>query len=128
MKLLLDTVVFLISARAPEDLSERARNLLLDTDNELYLSVASVWEITIKYSIGKLRLTHAPDQFIPDHRSRLGAELLQLDEESVFHLMRLPLLHRDPFDRILVSQSIVHGMVLLTSDAQISRYPARTAW
>ena len=128
MKLLLDTVAFLDSALAPQDLSGRARDLLMDTGNELYFSVASVWEIAIKYSLGKLRLTHGPDQFVPEHRARLGADLLPLDEESVLHLVRLPHLHRDPFDRILVCQSIVHGLVILTSDRQISRYPARTVW
>ena len=128
MKVLLDTVTFLDSALKSKDLSVRARNLLLDPENDLYLSIASIWEIAIKHSLQKLDLPEIPDRFVPKHLSKLGASLLSLDPESVFHLARLPKLHRDPFDRILICQAIVHGMVLLTPDERISEYPVRTAW
>ena len=128
MKLLLDTVVFLKTASAVGDLSARAKELLLHEDNELHVSVASYWEIAIKLSIGKLLLPDRPDRFLHQHRERIGAEILPLDEESVLHVTLLPDIHRDPFDRILICQAIVHGMVLLTPDHRISRYPVRTAW
>ena len=128
MKLLLDTVTFLRVALRQGEVSARARDLLQDADNEAYLSTVSAWEITIKYSLGKLALTQRPDQFVPEHRAKLAAEALPLDEESALHVSRLPRLHPDPFDRILICQAIVHGMVLLTPDAMISRYPVRTAW
>ena len=128
MKILLDTSTFLFAVREPKALSSRARSLLLDQENERYLSVVSSWEITIKYGLGKLPLPARPDQFIPEHRTNLGADSLPLDEESALHVVRLPPVHRDPFDRILICQAIVHGMVLLTSDPVISRYPVRTAW
>jgi PIN domain nuclease of toxin-antitoxin system len=128
MKLLLDTVVFLDTAFSAKSLPGRAKDLLLHPDSELYVSVASCWEIAIKYSTGKLILPKDPDRFAREHCSKLGAEILPLDEESVFHVTRLPDIHRDPFDRILICQAIVHGMVLLTPDSRISRYPVRTAW
>jgi PIN domain nuclease of toxin-antitoxin system len=129
VKLLLDTVAFLDAALLPaKDIPKRARVLLLDPDNDLYVSIASYWEISIKYSIGKLSLPEAPERLLPTHREKIGAELLAIDEESTFHLTRLPPVHNDPFDRLLICQAIVHGMVLLTPDARISRYPVRTAW
>jgi PIN domain nuclease of toxin-antitoxin system len=128
MKLLLDTVVFLKTASASADIPPRVKGLLLNEDNEIHVSVASYWEIAIKYSIGKLALPDRPDRFLHQHREKLGAETLPLDEESVLHVTLLPDLHRDPFDRILICQAIVHGMMLLTPDHRISRYPVRTAW
>jgi PIN domain nuclease of toxin-antitoxin system len=128
MKILLDTVTFLDAALSSKDLSKHAKSLLLHAESDLYVSVVSYWEIAIKYSIGKLALPHSPDQFLPKHRTQLGAEILPLEEESALHVIRLPHLHNDPFDRILISQAIVHGMVLLTPDPRISRYPVRTAW
>jgi PIN domain nuclease of toxin-antitoxin system len=128
MKLLLDTVTFLHAVLDPSELSSHASDLLLDPRNERYLSSISVWEIAIKYSLGKIELAERPDRFVPKHRALLGAAVLTLEEESALHVTRLPEIHRDPFDRILICQAIVHGMVLLTPDEQISRYPVRTAW
>ena len=128
MKLLLDTVTFLDAAFSSKDISKPARDLLMDSDNELYVSVATAWEIAIKYTIGRLVLPQRPDHFVPVHRAKLGAEILPIDEESALHITRLPDIHKDPFDRILICQAIIHGMVLLTPDERISRYPVRTAW
>ncbi|HLH30157.1 MAG TPA: type II toxin-antitoxin system VapC family toxin [Terriglobia bacterium] len=128
MKLLLDTVVFLDAVLRPQDLSARARGLLLDADNERYLSIVSSWEIVVKYSLGKLALPADPQFFIPEHRNRLATDLLHLDEESVLQIPRLPPVHRDPFDRILVSQALVHGMMFVTPDTRIAQYPVRIAW
>jgi PIN domain nuclease of toxin-antitoxin system len=128
MKLLLDTVTFLDAVLQPEDLSSRARELLLDPDNERYVSIVSSWEIAIKYSLGRLDLPADPSVFIPEHREKLAADTFPIDEESVLHITRLPLLHRDPFDRLLICQALVHGMVLVTPDPQMSKYPVRVAW
>ena len=128
MKLLLDTVTFLRATLGPTELSTRAKELLQDVDNERYLSAVSSWEIAIKYALGALPLPESPERFIPKHREILVTDVLPLDEESALHLVRLPQLHRDPFDRMLVCQAIVHGMVVVTPDDLISRYPVRTAW
>lgn len=128
MKLLLDTVTFLDAAFSPKDISPRAKDLLLKGDSELFVSIASCWEIAIKYSMGKLALPQTPEKFVLTHRAKIGAELLPIDEESTFHLTRLPHIHQDPFDRILICQAITHGMMLVTPDGRIARYPVRTAW
>jgi PIN domain nuclease of toxin-antitoxin system len=128
MNLLLDTVTFLDSALAPQDISARAKALIVDPENDLYISTVSFWEVAIKYSIGKLALPESPESFLRKIREKLGAALLPLDEESALHVVRLPMLHRDPFDRILICQAMVNGMVFLTSDSRISQYPVRTAW
>jgi PIN domain nuclease of toxin-antitoxin system len=97
-------------------------------DNEVYLSAISAWEIAVKHSSGRLALPELPQQLIPAERDRCGIASLPVDEESALHVSRLPLLHRDPFDRMLVSQAIVHGLTILTPDRLISQYPARTIW
>jgi PIN domain nuclease of toxin-antitoxin system len=128
MKLLLDTVTFLRLTGGRGEVSARARDLIMSPDTDSYLSTVSAWEISIKYSLGKLGLGQRPEQFVPEHREKIAAQELPLDEESALHVGRLPRLHKDPFDRILISQAIVHGMVLLTPDPVISRYPVRTTW
>jgi len=73
-------------------------------------------------------LPTAPERFVPDQREAHGIEALALDEESVLQVTRLPDHHRDPFDRMLVCQAIAHGLVILTPDPLIARYPVRTVW
>jgi PIN domain nuclease of toxin-antitoxin system len=73
-------------------------------------------------------LPEPPERLIPALRERHGIATLAIDEESTLHLSRLPALHRDPFDRILVAQAIVHGMTLLTPDPLVTQYPARVGW
>jgi PIN domain nuclease of toxin-antitoxin system len=102
--------------------------LFQSAENDVYLSAASVWEIGIKYQDRRLTLAEPPDRFVPALREAHGILALPVDEESVLHGTRLPFLHRDPFDRLLVGQAIVHGMTILTPDPIIRRYPARTIW
>ena len=128
MKVLLDTCTFLWIAATPEVLSAQARALFQDADNEVYLSAASAWEIATKHALGRLPLPEPAERLIPRLRERHGVEALPIDEESTLHLPRLPPIHRDPFDRILVCQAIVHGMTLVTPDPVIAQYPARIIW
>jgi PIN domain nuclease of toxin-antitoxin system len=128
MKLLLDTCTFLwIAADAPA-LSGKARELFREPENEVYLSAASTWEIGIKHHLGKLPLPEVPGQFVPAMREHHAIDALSIDEESVLHTARLPELHRDPFDRLLVGQAIVHGLTLLTPDPLIAQYSVRVIW
>ena len=128
MRLLLDTCTFLWIASGASDLSSRARTLFEDPDNDVYLSAVSAWEIALKHAAGRLPLPQAPERFVPEQRRRHGIDPLELDEESALHLARLPLLHRDPFDRMLVCQAIVHGLVILGPDPLITQYPIRATW
>lgn len=128
MRLLLDTCTFLWAIAEPGQLSVRAAELFVDPGNEVFLSVVSCWEIAVKHSLGRLPLPQPPGQFIPLQRAVHGIESLLLDEESALHVARLSAIHGDPFDRMLASQALVHGLALLTPDKLIARYPVRIFW
>lgn len=128
MRLLLDTCTFLWSISGAPELSARARALYTDPENEVYLSAVSAWEIALKHALGRLPLPEPPERFVPAQRRRHGIDALPLDEESALHLARLPALHRDPFDRMLVCQAIAHGLVVLSPDPLVTQYPVRATW
>ncbi len=122
MKLLLDTHIFLwfISGddRLPNDIQQGIRN----TDNEVYLSVVSLWEVIIKHQLGKLPLPEPPERYLPIQRERHQIANLSLDEASVSQLAGLPLIHRDPFDRMLICQALEHNLTIVTVDDLIQAY------
>jgi PIN domain nuclease of toxin-antitoxin system len=128
MRILLDTCTFLwVITDAPE-LSARARELFADPANEVFLSSVSTWEISVKYALGRLPLPESPERFIPTQRKQHGVETLLLEESATLHLVRLPELHKDPFDRMLICQAMIHGMVIMTPDALILQYPVPSTW
>jgi PIN domain nuclease of toxin-antitoxin system len=126
VRLLLDTCTFLWLLTGERAFSESVRTALVS--GELSLSAASVWEMSVKYAKGTLRLPESPDRFVPAARARYRMASLPIDEASAIHLVKLPALHADPFDRMLVSQAIVHGMTIVTPDPLVTQYPARTMW
>ncbi len=128
MNILLDTCTFLWIVSGSPELSDTARRLYADPGNEVFLSVASAWEIIIKNKLGKLPLPESPHDFVKKWRTRHDIDTLPLDEDSVLQLSRLPDYHKDPFDRILVCQAIAGGHVILTPDPRITRYPVRAEW
>lgn len=128
MKLLLDTCTFLWLIADARELSARARNLFRDPGNEVYLSPVSAWEIAVKHALGRLPLPQPPERFVPAAREHHGIDSLPLDEGSVLNVHRLPALHRDPFDRMLVCQAIFHGLAILTPDPAVTQYPVRSIW
>ncbi len=101
---------------------------IVDSSNQVVVSVASSWKISIKYSLGKLTPPKPPDQYLAEQISIAGFELLLVDEPEVCQLHRLPAVHRDPFDRLLIAQANCYGMTLATDDSVFSRYPVRTLW
>jgi PIN domain nuclease of toxin-antitoxin system len=128
VRLLLDTCTVLWLARGDRQLPSSVRNLLGRSGIEALVSAASAWEIAIKHALGRLPLPVPLPEFLPVLRERYGLSSLPVDEESAFHVAKLPRLHGDPFDRMLVSQAIVHGLTIVTSDPKITQYPARTIW
>lgn len=128
MRLLLDTCTFLWIVSGSRELPARVSEAFRAPDHEIFLSAASAWEIALKEARGRLSLPEPAQQFVPSEREAHGIASLPIDEESALHLSRLPALHRDPFDRMLVSQAIVHGLTILTPDPLITQYPARTMW
>ena len=128
MRILLDTATFLWEVSDAPEFSEEAREIFADPENEIYLSSVSAWEIAVKYALGKFPLPEPPLRFVPLQRKQHAIDLLQLDEEAALHLSLLPLLHKDPFDRVLVCQAVVCHLVILTPDELINQYPVRTIW
>ena len=128
MKLLLDTCTFLWLAADDPMLTETAVNSCRDPDNEVFLSALSGWEVAIKHRLGRLPLPEPPNRYVASRRRWLGLQPLEFDETSAAHDALLPSHHRDPFDRGLVSQAILKGMMIVTPDAQIARYPAPVLW
>jgi PIN domain nuclease of toxin-antitoxin system len=128
VKFLLDTVTFLLAIEDEARVSDEARKYIEDPDEDVYLSSVSAWEIAIKHSLGKLDLPMPPDRLVPMARERLGARELPLREASVLRVTRLPAIHADPFDRVLVAQAISVGMTILTPDEAIRQYPVPTIW
>jgi PIN domain nuclease of toxin-antitoxin system len=122
MKLLLDTHIFLWFISGDQRLSDPLRNSIRNPDNEVYLSVVSVWETIVKYQLGKLPLPESPETYLPKQRDRHQIVSLNLDEGSVAQLTKLPLLHRDPFDRMLICQALQHGLTIATVDVAIRAY------
>ncbi|MGE5839766.1 MAG: type II toxin-antitoxin system VapC family toxin, partial [Deltaproteobacteria bacterium] len=122
MKLLLDTCTFLWIITDASELSTKARELFIDPVNEAFLSAVSTWEISVKHTLGRLPLPELPSRFIPAEREKHSIDPLPLEEEATLYLPALPEYHKDPFDRMLVCQAIVHGMVILTPDDFITQY------
>ena len=121
MKLLLDTHVLIWAAGDPDRLSADARALIADTDNELFFSAASLWEVAIKSGLGR-------EDFAVDARLLRrglldnGYSELPVASEHAVAIAGLPPIHKDPFDRLLIAQSIVEGIILLTADEIVSQY------
>jgi PIN domain nuclease of toxin-antitoxin system len=123
VRLLLDTHLLLWTVGPDELLSARARQMIGDPENELSFSVVSIWEVAIKYSLGRESFRTDPRVL---WRSLLDNDYreLTITSEHAAAVANLPPLHRDPFDRMLVAQSIVEGVILLTADPMVARYPA----
>ena len=128
MKLLLDTCTFLWLITDDPALSNKARDLFTDPVNEAYLSSVSVWEIVVKFSLNKLPLPQAPERFIPEQREQHGITPLPLEEQAVFYLSRLPALHRDPFDRMLIAQARSEDLTLVSNEDVFDAFGVSRLW
>ena len=122
MRLLLDTHIFLWYISGDSQLQDATRDAISDAENDVYLSVISVWESLIKYQIGKLPLPRSPEEYLPEQRERHLISSLPLDEGSVAKVVTLPLIHRDPFDRMLICQAMGHDLTIVTVDDAICAY------
>jgi PIN domain nuclease of toxin-antitoxin system len=127
VRLLLDTHTFLFAIAQPEALPVRLRNVLLDPSVERWVSVVTHWEIAVKVHIGKLGLPSDPAYYTFE-LDRLRAKTLPMELRHALELHRLPLHHKDPFDRILISQAIVERMVFASRDRYASDYAVETIW
>lgn len=125
MRLLLDTHIFIWWASEPEKLSQTALTALEDATNELILSVVSAWEIQIKIQLGKLKLNKSLAELLKSQREHNELQILPLELGHVLTLDMLPLHHNDPFDRLLIAQSISERLTIVTADDSFSVYSVK---
>ncbi|MDR2875536.1 MAG: type II toxin-antitoxin system VapC family toxin [Methylobacillus sp.] len=123
MKLLLDTHLLLWAAGQPKRVPAAARKLINDAGNELLFSAASLWEIAIKQGLGRSDFQADP-QLLRRGLLDNGYVELPITSEHAVAVAVLPFIHKDPFDRILITQSIVEGITLVTTDPWVAQYPA----
>ena len=128
MRLLLDTATFWWIACGSGRLSPLAAKVFADPSNDVALSPISIWELLVKNQIGKLPTSEPIVDLIVKVRNARLVRTLPVLESAVLRLPSLPLLHRDPFDRLLICQALDEGMTLLTSDELIRAYPVPTLW
>lgn len=127
VRYLLDTHTFVWLATNDPQLTPTVRAIFLDSAQECFLSAASVWEMAIKSSLGKLTLPVGLEHMVRGGVDR-GLRLLDVTAGHAYHVERLPFHHRDPFDRILVAQALHEGMHLISRDAQLDAYPVTRVW
>ena len=128
MKLLLDTHAFLWWVEGAPALGRRARIAVANPDNQVFLSVASCWELAIKLSLGKLRLTHRLDRFIPEQLVVNGFSLCAVELRHVAGVADMPFHHRDPFDRLLAAQALQDQLAVVSADRVFRRYGVTVVW
>lgn len=128
MKLLLDTHAFLWFIEGNSTLSELARNLIEEQANQRFLSVASLWEIAIKSSIGKLELKMTLTELVKREVYGNAIELLEIQPEHLDELTKLPFHHRDPFDRLILAQSLTENIPVVTKDDEFKSYSTTLLW
>ena len=122
MNLLLDTHIFLWLNQEPEKINRQLLELCSDHQNHLFLSLVSLWEIQIKYQLGKLKLHRPILDLITEQQKSNQLQILPIRLEHILALSSLENHHHDPFDRLLIAQSQIEDMLLVTEDSKIKRY------
>ena len=128
MRYLLDTGIWLWSLLEPERLSRNARQIIADLDAEIFVSVATVWEIAIKSSKRKLTLPEPPSVFVPHYMHEQGIRPLVISQQHALAVWSLPSHHGDPFDRLIIAQARFEEMVLIAADRIFEKYPVELIW
>jgi PIN domain nuclease of toxin-antitoxin system len=128
MRLMLDTHAFLWWNLDDDRLSGEARDAIGDGRNDVVISVASIWEVAIKAGKGKIDLPMAVDAYIADRLRRNRWSTLAIDVRHAVRAASLPMIHADPFDRVLIAQAQVESLPIVTTDAAITRYDVETIW
>jgi len=128
MRALLDTNSFLWFISGSSRLSSDACDFISDMDNDLLISIASLWETAIKAGIGKLELLRPFEQLIPDEIRKHEINILPISLNHLYEMMKLEFHHRDPFDRIIIAQGIAEDLPVITSDGIFRKYSIEIIW
>jgi len=127
MRYLIDTHVIIWLAKDSCELPKSIRKLIENPENDIYICSASLWEIVIKMSLGKLDLKLPLDKLLFDIKTG-GFNILQVEDIYLSMLLKLPYIHKDPFDRLLISTALVEGLVIVTVDENIQKYDVPWIW
>ena len=128
MKYLIDTGVWIWLLAEPEKLSRAVLQKFHGDKEELFLSAASVWEMAIKWSKGKLTLPEPPATHVPSRMLKLGVRPLPISQQHALAVAILPAHHHDPFDRLLIAQAQMENMTLITADREFEKYSVKLLW
>jgi PIN domain nuclease of toxin-antitoxin system len=128
MKYLLDTMIWLWSVGPVDNIGQEGLAILESSDEDLYLSAASSWEIAIKTRLGKYDLPDVPRRYVPKRLAEQGIHPLWVSQSHALRVYDLPLHHRDPFDRLLIAQAFEEKMAILTADRAFEKYPVELIW
>jgi PIN domain nuclease of toxin-antitoxin system len=128
MKVLMDAHSFLWFVNGSSQLSARARAIIEDPANDKFLSMANIWEMAIKISLGKLSIAQPFEQFIPHQLLINGFETFEIKFDHVAKVIQLPVHHRDPFDRLLIAQSLVEQIPVISTDLVFDLYSVDRLW
>jgi PIN domain nuclease of toxin-antitoxin system len=123
MKYLLDTHTLLWAVFEPDKLTEKVEKLIQDPTNQVFVSVISFWEISLKFNIGKLELINTSPENLPEIAEEMGIEILDVKSDEAASVYKLPrLAHKDPFDRMVIWQAVLRKMMLISSDREFRQY------
>jgi PIN domain nuclease of toxin-antitoxin system len=128
MKLLLDTHTFIWWAIQKARLSAAALAAMQNTQNQLMLSIASLWETQLKTQLGKLHFNLPLSQLIEDQQRINGLQLLPIEPDHIYALGQLPYRHKDPFDRLLIAQTLTENLPMVSADPEFTTYPVQIIW
>jgi PIN domain nuclease of toxin-antitoxin system len=128
MKFLLDTHALLWILSEDKRLSEDAKNEYLNRENTIFLSMASIWEMSIKISLNKLKLRNSLEKIVEEHVVGNDIKLLRIESSHIYPLQKLPFYHRDPFDRLIICQAMYEKMPIISSDKNFDLYSVERIW
>ena len=124
----LDTNIVLWLLSEPQKLTRKVLNIIQNPDSELSLSVVTFWELQIKSQLGKLSLPYNLEEMQTELIAQFNVTIHPIRVEYVYQLKNLPLIHRDPFDRMIIAQAIYHHYILISADSIFSSYPVQVIW
>ena len=128
MKYLLDSHVLFWIITGDLQLSRKAKNIYLDEKNKIFISIASLWEIAIKISLNKLSISMRLPEFVQEHVIANEISIMPIELTHIYNLENLPFYHRDPFDRLIIAQSMAEKINILSNDTVFDRYPVKRIW
>lgn len=128
MRYLLDTHTLLWIVNDDPQLSNKAKNIFLNNENDIFASMASVWEMAIKISLKKLEIPGTLSDFVKEHIRGNKIDILSIELNHLYQLENLTYFHRDPFDRLIICQAIVENIPILSNDKAFDDYPIQRIW